>query len=92
MERLTDGRPPQFSITVQEGSKQILSLLLNNARGTRFGPDALSIFRLVLNSYLSTFLPITKNVSHNWTPAPCTCAARVSKQPLIPSVGMEQVL
>lgn len=53
------------ALQVQEGSKQILSLLLNNARGKHSGPDALKVFRLLLNSYLSTLLSITKNVSHH---------------------------
>lgn len=72
---------------MQEGSKPILSLLLNNARRKHFDSDALKVFRLLLSSYLSTLLSISQDVSlllhsvHELLES--------VNRPSIPSVGME---
>lgn len=65
---------------MQKGAKQILSLLLSNARGEHLDPDAVKVFRLQLNSYFFVFVFPTSNSVFVFHLSSCISTAGVSER------------
>lgn len=66
---------------MQKGAKQILSLLLSNARGEHLDPDAVKVFRLQLNSYFFfVFVFPTSNSVFFFHLSSCVSTAGVSER------------